>query len=128
MGKRTVVTEGKWQGAADILGLCMNEDTRSYAARKQAEYRKTRGRWAYQKIAINRFVMDLMRAVPCTDCGGRYPAICMDFDHLPEHEKTTEVSVLATHNYWPSRVVAEMAKCEVVCSNCHRLRTKGRRV
>ena len=78
-----------------------------------------------RRIAVTRLLLDVMRAVPCADCGGRFPAVCLDFDHRPSETKVTEVSVLA-RGYRPSVFIAEAAKCDVVCSNCHRLRTQER--
>lgn len=46
----------------------------------------------------------------------------MDFDHRPDEVKVKNVSQLKTLD----DVKAEIAKCDVVCSNCHRLRTKRR--
>lgn len=59
--------------------------------------------------------------VPCADCGGRYPYYVMDLDHLGE-DKAMIVSKLVN---WGAtqRVVDEIAKCEAVCANCHRIRT-----
>jgi len=49
----------------------------------------------------------------------------MDFDHV-RGVKAIDVSLLRYQN--PEYVKAEAAKCEVVCSNCHRARTYARRV
>lgn len=68
-----------------------------------------------------------MKSKPCTDCGNTYPPECMDYDHLPQHEKTTEVSAMVHNTFSRRRILEEIAKCELVCSNCHRVRTKARR-
>ena len=62
--------------------------------------------------------------VPCADCGGRFPAVCMDFDHLPERGPK-KFNVSQTSRSAESRA-EEMAKCEVVCANCHRIRSQFR--
>lgn len=67
--------------------------------------------------------------VPCTDCRVRYPHYTMEFDHVVG----TKLFGLARWKEGPNphtrqEVLAEMAKCEVVCSNCHRHRTWLRRV
>jgi len=46
----------------------------------------------------------------------------MDFDHRPGEKKSLEVSRL-TLTKSIRRVVEEIAKCDVVCANCHRIRT-----
>ncbi len=64
-----------------------------------------------------------LRRVPCMDCGGIFAPHVMDFDH---RDPTTKSFGLASENvYLKSRAVleAEVAKCDVVCANCHRIRT-----
>jgi hypothetical protein len=68
---------------------------------------------------------------PCADCGKKYPYYVMDFDHLPGLPKNFKVadflaSRSATGNY--KELDAEIAKCEVVCANCHHERTHQRRM
>lgn len=59
---------------------------------------------------------------PCMDCGKRYPHYVMDFDHLGDKLR----SVACMLNTSLRLVENEIAKCEVVCSNCHRVRTYAR--
>lgn len=74
--------------------------------------------------ARNTSLVNRLKDAPCTDCGNRFPPICMDFDHLPGVDKRTNVSQLMDK---PEAVIlAEIAKCELVCSNCHRVRTLAR--
>jgi hypothetical protein len=78
-------------------------------------------------IAEKRWKIDAIKsATPCVDCGNKFPPECMDFDHLPGHTKLFSVSKLAVDNYSWAKIEEEMAKCEIVCSNCHRTRTKIR--
>ena len=57
---------------------------------------------------------------PCIDCGHQFPPECMDFDHVRGKKlyKISDIGSLADVKFY-----AEVAKCEVVCSNCHRIRT-----
>lgn len=57
---------------------------------------------------------------PCADCGILYPWYVMDFDH--QRDKEFNIS----NNFYTfgiEKLLVEIAKCDVVCSNCHRLRT-----
>jgi len=65
---------------------------------------------------------------PCVDCNTRYPYYVMDFDHLEGFEKLSNVSLLTRQAFSLERIEEEMAKCELVCSNCHRKRTHKRRL
>ena len=62
---------------------------------------------------------------PCTDCGRSFPPECMDFDHKPGEEKLFAVCTANTNLSWEKQL-AEMAKCDLVCACCHRLRTTKR--
>ncbi len=66
------------------------------------------------------------KSVPCADCGGVFDPVCMDFDHLPGHAKVMDVSQMRRRRMAWDTIKEEVAKCEVVCANCHRLRTKHR--
>jgi hypothetical protein len=66
---------------------------------------------------------------PCSDCKQRYPFYVMDFDHRPGVEKKFKIAAWLARNAAKtdlSEVLAEIKKCDVVCANCHRIRTHER--
>lgn len=63
-----------------------------------------------------------LKDVPCADCGQRLPDCAMDFDHV-RGRKLFDVSHMKYYSYSREKLVAEILKCEVVCANCHRIRT-----
>jgi hypothetical protein len=76
-----------------------------------------------------RLVTGAIRAAkeaPCADCGVRYPYYVMQFDHV-RGEKLFDIGAWKTQSARSLRAVrAEMAKCDVVCANCHAERTYQR--
>jgi len=64
-------------------------------------------------------------AAGCADCGYRAHAAALDFDHLDGTEKKFQMASCYGRPW--KNVLAEIAKCEVVCANCHRIRTFNRR-
>lgn len=75
-----------------------------------------------QYIARNReVVLAHLFANPCVDCGESDPTV-LEFDHV-RGEKEGEVPRLAAVPVRHERLVAEIAKCEIRCANCHRRRT-----
>ncbi|QBI18700.1 hypothetical protein ER308_03445 [Egibacter rhizosphaerae] len=72
----------------------------------------------------NRAYLNLVKTRPCADCGGRFPPYVMDFDHV-RGEKRWNLSA-SVRRVSPEELAAEVDKCDVVCANCHRLRTYGR--
>ena len=67
-----------------------------------------------------------LKEVPCADCGQRYPHYVMDFDHV-SGKKVADVSVLCYQRAPLEVIQSEVQKCQVVCSNCHRIRTWTRK-
>lgn len=76
---------------------------------------------------------------PCTDCGVQYPIHVMQLDHRPNTGKAFNVTSLlwgkkdagrdaAIQNYGSAMAAAraEIAKCDLVCANCHAERTFSR--
>ena len=62
---------------------------------------------------------------PCEDCGEIFDPVCMDFDHRPSEKKLAQISQMVWMPW--ARILEEIAKCDLVCANCHRLRTHERR-
>ena len=77
------------------------------------------------KRAERRKLLDLLKTKPCADCQKSYPPYVMDFDHLPGTEKRFAIGQDCTKSI--KDIVDEAYKCELVCSNCHRIRTHMRR-
>src|SRR5882672_3695163 len=64
-----------------------------------------------------------LRRVPCLDCGGTFPPHVMDFDH--RDPATKSFSLAADKVLLKNRALLEIevSKCDVICANCHRIRT-----
>ena len=63
--------------------------------------------------------------VPCHDCGQSYHYCVMDFDHRGDEQKIFDISRGSSSR---EALILEIAKCDVVCANCHRLRTWNRKM
>jgi hypothetical protein len=61
---------------------------------------------------------------PCIDCGETDPLV-LEFDHVSD-DKSFAVARAMSDRAWAA-ILDEIAKCEVVCANCHRRRTYRRR-
>ena len=72
-------------------------------------------------------IADYKLAKGCTDCGYCAHPSALDFDHLPGTEKLFNIGSNVA-NLTLDRIWAEIDKCEVVCRNCHAIRTDSRRV
>lgn len=68
------------------------------------------------------YVRKIKESNPCIDCGQIYHYSQMDFDHV-RGEKRYNVATIANTLASINTIKKEIAKCELVCANCHRLRT-----
>jgi hypothetical protein len=99
---------------------------RVYARQYAQDHQEDRRLRACLTKALNRSaVKALKEGVPCMDCGGIYPAHCMDFDHVYGAKKGKQLSFL--YGCAQTSVLLEVAKCDLVCACCHRVRTDNRR-
>ena len=72
------------------------------------------------------YLRDLKTKTPCIDCGINYPYYVMDFDHVRGVKQANVMELVSTLS--KKRIDLEIAKCEIVCSNCHRIRTHMRKM
>jgi len=75
---------------------------------------------AQESLASRRRSLREAKAVPCADCGNAYPYWVMDFDHVRGDKSFNIAGGVLTGR---ARLESEVAKCDVVCANCHRRRT-----
>jgi len=97
---------------------------RAYERDPEAYKRRAREHTKRQRALLRRLI-DELKSVPCADCEREFPPICMDFDHIG-NDKDRAVSDLVRAACSVERLMAEVAKCEVVCACCHRIRTAAR--
>ena len=78
-----------------------------------------------RRLALERtqFLLDFFEAHPCVDCGETNPVV-LEFDHL--RDKSFSIGGKLTTHKWQA-ILDEIEKCEVVCANCHRIRTAEQR-
>lgn len=98
-----------------------------YERNKHRIKRKARDH-SRRQVGVLRALVVAAKSRPCTDCAHSYPPYIMEWDHLDGTTKRFNVSDVMHHGYSAETLAAEMAKCELVCANCHRERTHQRRV
>jgi len=93
---------------------------------EKEKYRRKKGQKKLRpgNQSMNRKYIKDIKSVPCMDCGISYPYYVMDLDHREPSKKYKSVSEMMKHPI--EMVIEEAAKCDVVCSNCHRERTWGK--
>lgn len=105
-------------------------DRERILAHKRRSYRKNiqyYSAWSRARQDDARAFLNSLKARPCADCGENYPPFVMDFDHRSDSQKLMNVGDLVRVHAPRELVLEEVAKCDLVCANCHRVRTHGRR-
>lgn len=95
-----------------------------YAKNKDHIGKQIQGYSQDRKIATRKWLAAI-KSVPCMDCGVSYDPFVMDFDHV-RGVKEFHISQACTRGISLERIKAEIKKCDLVCSNCHRIRTLTR--
>lgn len=71
----------------------------------------------------NRQIIRQMKTdVPCADCLHHYPWYVMEFDHIGPKKRNVNTAGST------GGMLDEIDKCEIVCANCHKVRTHVRRI
>ena len=77
----------------------------------------------YTDVIKRKFIKDIKETSPCTDCGNYYPYYVMQFDHL----RDKSFNIASNTGKSKKILLDEIDKCEIVCANCHAVRTHNRR-
>lgn len=88
---------------------------RYYANQASIQARIERSRDA-RTTWFRRWCLDQQLSCSC----GEADPVCLDFHHKNPTTKLGQVPVLSSRGWSKERIVAEVAKCTVVCANCHR--------
>jgi len=80
---------------------------------------------AKKKAYLAQYIRSLKEKTPCMDCKEYYPYYVMDFDHVRGKKHANVMELIPTLS--KKKIDEEIAKCEIVCSNCHRERTHFRK-
>jgi len=83
-------------------------------------------------VELKRAVLKWYRALKdnknCLDCMGSYRFFQLDYDHVPGRgKKINDVSKLVRLGYAREKIIQEIQKCDLLCKNCHAMRTYKRK-
>ena len=88
-----------------------------YTGKSEAMKRAQKKSWERNQ----KFMGDYLATHPCVDCGNTDIRL-LDFDHIT-NDKQYGIGTMVSTTFSIARIEAEIAKCEVRCANCHRLKT-----
>lgn len=103
---------------------CVSDKARARYAADPSKSIKRSTEWAKKRVQSNReLVWEYLLGHPCIRCGETNPVV-LEFDHRDPTEKVDHVSrLINSPRCAKSALMAEIAKCDVLCANCHRIKT-----
>jgi hypothetical protein len=100
---------------------CKRIYDREQYAKKTKEQKEHKQELQKQRYIQNRqYMYDYLSTHPCEVCGESDPVV-LEFDHLDQSTKHTAVGLMA--DYSLTKIKEEIAKCRVLCANCHKRHT-----
>ena len=105
--------------------MTRDETTPARRAARQRHYQNNKDYYHKKAEEHKDRVQAHVRALkdnPCMDCGEKYPHYVMDFDHREGETKINSVAYII-RRWGMKKILEEIAKCDLVCANCHRERT-----
>lgn len=102
---------------------CQKESSKNYYKKNNEKLKKQINEAKQIRINENRITyFKYLKNHPCIDCGESNP-IVLEFDHRDGVDKISTVGELVWNGYSWDKIQLEIDKCDVRCSNCHRIRT-----
>lgn len=112
----------KKDGLSTVCRDCSGKRSRQYYQDNLIEHRKTvRERNVRTRERNQQLFLEYLKQQKCTDCGTTDYRV-FEFDHIG-NDKRCDVSILVGGGWKWETIKQEIDKCEVVCCNCHRIRT-----
>ena len=87
--------------------------------------RKRQNSWRRRKQEKIDFLLEYFKQNPCIRCGEEFPLL-LDFDHIVGNKFKSVSTLLGSYSL--DRAKQEIKKCQVLCGNCHRKKTKKERI
>lgn len=93
-----------------------------YEKHRKVYIEKAMNRKSAIKKTELKYLIKYLRTHPCVDCGQSDVRV-LEFDHRDRSQKENTVSQLMSRGIPFAKIVKEIAKCDVRCANCHRIKT-----
>jgi hypothetical protein len=96
-----------------------------YKENRATEIEKSKIRARLRRKATRDLVLKIKQNSKCLACSENDP-VCLDFHHREPSKKDVNIFALYKKGWSIARVMEEIAKCDILCANCHRKLHYGR--
>ncbi len=105
---------------------CKKIESRSHYLNNKSRYKDQQKVWLEKKREISNLLYCMyLTENPCKDCN-ESNILVLEPDHV-RGEKKLDISDMLKRGYIWKDILVELEKCEIVCANCHRIRTYSRK-
>lgn len=80
--------------------------------------REKQAAWHRRNRQQKQAVVDALKAAGCADCG-EADSVVLEFHHRDPATKRQKIGTLVAAHYPVQRLLEELAKCALLCANCH---------
>lgn len=116
--------EVRFRGTGTVCRECRSQYSREHYRKNRKPYlARSKQRNEKQIALLQEYVRGVKTGKPCMDCGKVYPHYVLDFDHRNAQTKRETVSRMVMAALSVETIKNEIEKCDLICSNCHRIRT-----
>lgn len=110
---------GDCGGPSESIALAKLEKKKAAKAKQKTLKKQYNERKKEDRLELRQKLI-AERGNICLDCKVSFPACCYDFHHRDPKEKEFEFS--KARNRSEIQIRTEIAKCDLLCANCHRIR------
>jgi hypothetical protein len=111
--------KGTKDGYQNHCKICISEFHKEHYLERKDYYKdKAKKHNADYRLRNLQYTIDFLKEHPCIDCGEKDPVV-LEFDH--RGDKENNISHMITSSF--EKLVDEIQKCDVRCSNCHKRKT-----
>lgn len=86
-----------------------------YKNNRSTHYTRIKARTA----KIKKWLTEYKSSLSCILCGESHPST-LDFHHRDANDKEEVISKVIIKGWGKEKILDEIAKCDVLCANCHR--------
>lgn len=91
-----------------------------YQSHKSTHHKRSTTWTKQRRLELKAVINEYKLKHPCSRCGFTNP-IALEFHHLDPHQKDLEISKAISKTWSDERLKNEIAKCVILCANCHRI-------
>ena len=95
---------------------CESLHKKDQAIRNRESLRRGRQR---RRVERKEWFIQFKKTLSCSKCGDNRWYV-LDFHHKDKDDKKDHICKLMAGSYAIAKIMEEIAKCDVLCSNCHR--------